>query len=314
MVLVTGANGFVGHALCSAILLKGGQVRGAVREVNSLPEGVDTVKIKSVGIDTNWTSALKGVDVIVHLAARAHVMEEKDADPIGAFREVNVAGTERLVRMAVVGGIRRFIFLSSIGVNGCVTDRLPFSESNDPQPHNPYSLSKLEAEQVLNRIASKSRMELVVVRSPLVYGPRNPGNFLRLLSWVDRGWPLPLALVSNSRSFIYLGNLVDAIVTCINHPKAAGQTYLVSDGEDVSTPELIWRVADALGRPARLFPFPPSLIRFVGKLTGKSEAVDRLLGSLTVASSKIRRELGWEPPYTMEQGLRETAEWFKRQF
>jgi len=311
MVLVTGANGFVGRALCSILLLNGEQVRGTVREVNSLPEGVAAVKIKSLCIDTDWNSALKGVDVVVHLAARVHVMEEKDADPLGAFREVNVAGTERLARMSAVAGVRRFIFLSSIGVNGSVTHQLPFSEKDDPHPHNHYSLSKLEAEQVLHRIASESGMELVVIRSPLVYGPGNPGNILRLLTLADKGWPLPLASVNNSRSLIYLGNLVDAIMTCITHPDAAGETFLVSDGQDISTSDLLRLLASAMGKKPRLIPFPVTLLKVIGRLLGKSDEIERLTGSLLIDSSNIRSVLGWKPPFSMEVGIRETIKWYK---
>ncbi len=262
--------------------------------------------------DTDWSEALVGVDVVIHAAARVHVMKENAVDPLAAFRLVNVAGTERLASMAARAGVRRFVFLGSIGVNGNMTHEQPFTEEDKPRPYIPYTLSNLEAEQVLKEISARTGTEVVIIRSPLVYGPFNPGNFLRLLNLIDRGLPLPLASVGNRRSLIYLENMVDAIITCINHPKAAGQTYLVSDGEDVSTPELIRRVAAALGRPARLFPFPPSLMRFAGRLTGKSEAVDRLFGSLVVDSSKIRRELGWKPPYTVEQGLKETGEWFKK--
>lgn len=311
MVLVTGANGFVGRALCSILLLNGEQVRGAVREVNSLPEGVDAVKIKSVGIDTDWNSALEGVDVVIHLAARVHVMEEKDADPLGAFREVNVAGTERLARMSAVAGVRRFVFLSSIGVHGSVTHQLPFSEKDDPHPHNPYSLSKLEAEQLLHRIASESGMELVVIRSPLVYGPGNPGNILRLLTLADKGWPLPLASVNNIRSLIYLGNLVDAIMTCITHPDAAGETFLVSDGQDISTSDLLRLLASAMGKKPRLIPFPVTLLKVIGRLLGKSDEIERLTGSLLIDSSNIRSVLGWKPPFSMEVGIRETIKWYK---
>ncbi|MBI4858005.1 MAG: SDR family oxidoreductase [Acetobacterium woodii] len=311
MVLVTGANGFIGRALCSMIMLKGWQIRGTVRDVSSLPEGVDAVKIKSINIDTNWASALKGVDVVVHLAARVHVMEKKDPDPIAAFREVNVIGTERLARTAAVAGVKRFVFLSSIGVNGSMTHRLPLSEKDGPQPHNPYALSKLEAEQVLRRIASESGMELVVIRSPLVYGPGNPGNILRLLSLVDKGWPLPLASVTNSRSLIYLGNLVDAIMTCITHPDAAGKTFLVSDSQDISTSKLLRLLASAMGKKPRLIPFPLALLKVIGTLLGKSDEIQRLTGSLLIDSSRIRNVLGWKPPFSMEEGIRETVKWYK---
>lgn len=312
--LVTGANGFVGQALCAEAIRRGLPVIGAARSACELPAGVEQVIVGTIDGETDWTDALPRVDVVIHLAARVHVMRETDADPLAAFRYVNVAGTKRLALMAAKAGVRRFVFLSSVGVNGNVTHELPFTEEDEPHPQNPYALSKLEAEKVLHGISAELGMEVVIIRAPLVYGPGNPGNFLRLLSLVDKGWPLPLASVTNSRSLIYLENLVDAIVTCISHPKAAGQTYLINDGEDVSTPELIRKVAAALGRPARLFPFPPSLMRFAGKLFGKSDAVERLVGSLTIDSSKIRRELGWKPPYTMEEGLAETARWFKSQY
>lgn len=312
-ILVTGANGFVGKALCKRMVSKGWHVWGTVRSAEqaaSLPAGVEVVQIKSIGADTNWSVALSGVDAVVHLAARVHVMNDTATDPLSAFRKVNVAGTEHLARMAAINGVKRFVYVSSVKVNGEGCEK-PFAEHDIPAPEDPYGVSKWEAEHVLRKITEDTGLEVVILRPPLVYGPEVKANFLSLLKIVDRGIPLPLASINNHRSLIYLGNFVDAITTCINHPKAAGQTYLVSDGEDVSTSELIRRVAATLGRPARLFPFPPSLMRFTGKLFGKSDAVERLVGSLTIDSSKIRRELGWKPPYTMEQGLKETAEWFK---
>ena len=317
-VLVTGANGFVGKALGKRMVLNGWHVRGAVRSAEQaatakLPAGVDVVPIKSIGANTDWSDALSGVDVVVHLAARVHVMNDTSSYPLSAFRQVNVAGTERLARMAAINGVKRFVYVSSIKVNGEGCEK-PFTEYDIPAPDDPYGVSKWEAEQVLHKVAKDTGLEVVIFRPPLVYGPGVKANFLSLFKIVDRGIPLPLAGINNHRSLIYLRNLVDAIVTSVNHPKAAGQTFLVSDGEDVSTPELIRRVAAALGRPARLFPFPPSLMRFAGKLLGKSDAIERLVGSLTIDSSKIRRELGWKPPYTMEQGLKETAEWFKEKF
>ena len=212
--------------------------------------------------------------------------------------------------MAAINGVKRFVYVSSVKVNGEGCEK-PFTEHDIPAPEDPYGVRKWEAEQMLRKVAGDTGLEIVILRPPLVYGPGVKANFLSLFKIVDRGIPLPLASINNHRSLIYLGNFVDAITTCINHHKAADQTYLVSEGEDVSTAELIRRVAAALGRPARLFPFPPSFMRFTGKLFGKSGAVERLVGSLTIDSSKIRRELGWMPPYTMEQGLKETAEWFK---
>ena len=311
MYLITGANGFVGQALCKRMVSNGWQVRGTVHNrplAVSRLVGTEAIEIPSIDSKTDWSKALVGVDTVVHLAARTHVMREDSHDPLEAYRLINVAGTERLARSAGTSGVKRFIYLSSVKVIG-EGKAEPYTELDIPAQEDPYGISKWEAEQVLHEIADRTGLEVVVLRPPLVYGPGVKANFLRLLDLIYRGIPLPLASVDNRRSFIYLENLVDAIVTCINNPKAAGQTYLVSDGDNVSTPELIRRVAAALGRPARLFPFPPALMRLGGGVFGKSAAMERLLGSLTVDSSKIRRELQWKAPYTMMQGLKETAEW-----
>ncbi len=311
-ILVTGANGFVGHALCAELARREYSVRGVVREPSrSVGLRCEITKVGDIGPDTDWSRSLIGMDTVVHLAARVHVMQDAAADPLTEFRKVNTYGTERLARMAAAASVKRLIYISSIGVNGKCTKALSFAETSLPNPHDPYSVSKWEAEQTLHKISQETGLEVVIIRPPLVYGPGNPGNFLRLLRLVGRGVPLPLGLVNNQRSLIYVGNLADAIVTCLKHLAAAGQTYLVSDGEDVSTPELIRRIAGALGRPARLLPVPPAVLRFAGHLTGKSAEVERLLDSLVIDSSKIRRELGWKPPFTMEQGLMETAQWFK---
>ncbi len=237
-------------------------------------------------------------------------MDETSGDPLAAYRQVNVEGTECLARQAAAKGVQRLVFLSSVKVLGEETD-VPYSEQNLPGPQDPYGVSKLEAENILQQIAEETGLEVVIIRPPLVYGPGVKANFRKLLGMIQRGLPLPFAGINNRRSLIYLGNLIDVIITCATHPKAAGNTFMVSDGEDISTPELIRRIAHALGVSARLFPVPLSLMRLAGKLVGRSAAVNRLTGSLTVDSSKIRRELGWEPPFTMEEGLRETAEWFK---
>jgi len=205
--------------------------------------------------------------------------------------------------------VKRLVFLSSVKVNG--EGRLnPYTETDEPKPEDPYGVSKHEAEEILRKVAAETGLEVVIIRPPLVYGPGVKANFLRLLRVADCGVTLPLGSINNKRSFVYLGNLVDAIAVCMKHPGAAGQTYLVSDGEDVSTPELIRRVALSLGKPARLLPFPPGMLHLAGRLSGNSDAVERLIGSLQVDSSKLRRELGWHPPFTMEQGLKETAEWY----
>lgn len=316
-VLVTGATGFVGRAACQHLLARSWPVKAAVRpRPRSMPgllPAVEQVNVPSMGPHTDWAAALAGVDTVLHLAARVHVMDEKAPDPLAEFRRVNTAGTERLARMAADAGVRRLVFLSTIKVNGEETGSTPFTEADAPNPQDAYAQSKWEAEQALQRVAGQTGLEVVVLRPPLVYGPGVKGNFLRLLRAVDRGIPLPLAWAQNQRSLIFLGNLVDAIATCVTHPKAAGNTYLVSDCEDVSTAELISRIAAALGRPARLWPFPTPLIALAGGLMGKSGEVERLLGSLEVDCTEIQRELAWNPPYSMTEGLAQTAHWYRSQ-
>ena len=313
--LITGANGFVSGALISRLFL-GSQYQIQIalrRKVLDIPQGVTPFHVGDLGPETDWQVAVSGVNVVVHTAARVHVMDKYLADSLSEFRHVNVNGTLKLARQAAAAGVSRFIFISSAKVNGEGTPiDQPLTKADPPNPQDAYALSKWEAEQVLSKITEETGMEVVILRPPLVYGPGVKANFLRMIEFVARGIPLPFDRINNDRSFIYLGNLVEAIYICINHPKAAGQTYLVSDGEDVSTPELIRRVGVALGKSTRLFPFPPSLLRLAGKITGQLDAVERLVGSLTIDSSKIRRELGWKPPYTMEEGLKETAEWFRR--
>jgi nucleoside-diphosphate-sugar epimerase len=314
-VLVTGANGFIGRMLCMSLEEHGYAIRAAVRTPSPamrLSKAADVVAIGAIGAETDWSEALRGVETVVHLAARVHVLKEKARDPLAEFRLVNVAGTEGLARMAALAGVRRLVYVSSIKVNGEHTHESPFTEAGTPGPQDAYGLSKWEAEQALLKIAAETGLEVVIVRPPLVYGPGVGGNFLRMMEWINRGFPLPLDSVHNSRSLIYLGNLVDALVTCVIHPRAAGKIFLVSDGEDVSTPELIRRLAQAIECRPHLIPFPPTLLRLAGLLTGKSAEVERLLGSLRVDSSKIRRELQWTPPFSMAQGLRETAAWHSR--
>ena len=311
-VLVTGSGGFIGRALCTRILAEGWQVRGTFRsesDVSRLPEGVEAFLIGSIDSDTKWDDALTGIDTVVHLAARVHVMDDVSSDPLAEYRKVNVEGTKCLAVSSANAGIKRFIFISSIKVNG-EGRASAYSEEDEEAPEDPYGVSKWEAEQELHKISHTTGIELVILRPPLVYGPGVKANFYNLFKIVDRGIPLPFAKIDNLRSFIYLDNLIDAIITCINHPKAEGQTFLVNDREDVSTPELIRKIASALGKPARLFPIPPFLMRLVGNFTGKSATIDRLFGSLTIDSTKIRKELMWKPPYTMEYGLKETAKWY----
>lgn len=306
-ILVTGSTGFVGSALLP--VLPGHNLRRALRQPTADHHPGDIV-IGNITLSTNWRTALADVDCVVHLAARTHVLDEHCADALAAYRQINVEATRNLAEQAAAAGVRRFVFLSSIKVNGEATDMRPFTRDDAPQPLDAYGISKREAEDALRRIGADSGMEIVILRPPLVYGPGVKGNFLRLLQAVARGTPLPLASISNQRSLVYVGNLVDAIIACMDAPAAAGKTFLVSDGEDVSTPVLIRKIAAALGRSPRLLPCPPALLRSVARLFGKEAAVMRLTGSLVVDNSALRRELGWQPRYSLDQGLNATAQWY----
>jgi nucleoside-diphosphate-sugar epimerase len=247
---------------------------------------------------------------VVHLAARTHVIRDTAAEPRAEYRRLNVEGTRTLAHAAQTAGVRRFIFLSSIKVNGEATTVRPFTENDTPQPEDAYGISKWEAELALR--AAAASMETVVLRPPLLYGPGVKGNFLRLMRAIERGVPLPLGSIHNRRSVLSLGNLVDAMIVCLDHPAAAGQTYLLADDENPSTPELVRAIAAALHKRARLVAFPPQLLRIAGAVTGKSAAVSRLLGSLQIDSSRIRGELGWKPRQALAEGLSQTAEWYYR--
>lgn len=314
-VLVTGANGFVGQAVCATLPKAGHAVRAAVRNSRTMRSSFsdgEVVVVGEIGPDTSWAPVLEGVDVVVHLAGRVHVLKETFRDPLAEFHKTNVLGTEHLARAAAGMGVRRLVYMSSIGVNGRATRGRSFTEEQEPRPHNPYAVSKWEAEEALGRVAAETGLEVVVLRPPLVYGPGVKANFLRLMRLVDRGLPLPLGLAENRRSLVYVGNLADAVVACVTRPEAAGEAFLISDGEDVSTPELLHMIGGALDRPVRLLPVPPRLLRAAGRLTGASSAVEPLLGSLTVDSGKIRRTLGWRPPCAMMEGLQRTAKWFRQ--
>jgi len=386
--LITGANGFVGKPLCAELLRQGQSVRAAVRVADSpienvaasasrrtlaadwIPASVSrygaghagmTQEVAAVGsIDgaTDWTAALRCVDVVIHLAARVHVMKDAVANPLAEFLKVNLDGTANLARQAASARVKRLVYVSSVKVNGECTlfpstsplnplvkqlairlspqagkslvipqageeanekgnlqslgeGKRVFSESDKPHPQDSYGVSKWQAEQALHRVAAETGLEVVIVRPPLVYGAEVKGNFAQMLKILSKGIPLPLASVHNLRSLVYVENLVDALIVCATHSAAAGQTYLVSDGEDISTPDLLRQLGDAMGHPARLFPCPPALLKLAGRLTGKADQIERLMGSLQVDSGKIRRELGWAPPYTLEQGLRATADWYR---
>ena len=305
-VLVTGATGFVGQALCPALIARGHRVAAATRG-GAIP-GDDTRAIDDIGPDTDWAAALEGIEVVVHLAALAHVTARDGGD---AFDTVNAEGTLRLAEESARSGVRRLVFVSTVKVNGETTPGAPFAATDPPRPEDAYGTSKWRAEQALAAVARDSGLETVVIRPPLVYGPHVKGNFLTLLHICRRGWPLPLGGVANRRSLIYVGNLVDAIGVCLDHPDAAGSTYLVRDGEDLAVPDLIRRLTGALGRPARLFPLPDICLRMAARLAGRGALATRLLDTLRVDDARIRDGLGWRPPFTVDQGLRDTADWYE---
>ena len=311
-VLVTGANGFVGQALCAALRERGEIIRSAVRVAHD----AEQIAVGEINANTDWTNALQGCGTVIHLAARVHVMNDISSNPLEEFRKVNLHGTENLARQAVAVGVKRLVYVSSIGVNGVLTlDGRIFNELDVPNPHNEYALSKWEAEQSLLHTSQETGLEIVIIRPPLVYGANAPGNFGQIFNAIARGVPLPLAGAHNARSLVYVGNLVDALITCATHPNAAGQTYLVSDGADISTATLVSEIARALECSDRSFYFPPAVLRAIASLLGKSAQVDRLFGSLQIDSQKIRTELGWTPPYTLQQGLQQglqaTADWYR---
>jgi len=310
-VLVTGASGFVGSTLCAHLITKGHAVRGAVRSTSDKPlPGVDVRVVSDLSADTDWSEALAGINAVVHCAARVHIMNEASVDPLTAFREANVKGTACLVKQAVDSAVRRFVYISSVKVNGEVTDGNPFRADDTPAPEDPYGISKWEAEQALRSIADKTDLEVVIIRPPLIYGPGVSANFLRLMQGIMLGVPLPLGAISNSRSMVALENLVDLIETCLDHPEAVDQTFLVSDGEDLSIKSLLQRTAVALGKPARLIPVPVSVLWVISRLFGRADFAQRVCGSLQVDISKTRDCLGWSPPVSVDDALRKTAKYF----
>lgn len=293
---------------------RAGQVRprAALRKAGvSLPSGVLPVAVGELTCSTDWASALVGVDVVIHAAARVHVMKETACDSLAEFRKVNVDGTLRLARQAAAAGVRRFIFISSIKVNGESTPSgQPFHADQEPAPQDAYGISKLEAEQGLCQVARATGMEVVVVRPVLIYGPGVKANFQNMMRWVQRGIPLPFGAVDNRRSLISVVNLVDLIVTCIDHPQAANQTFLASDGEDVSLTQLLRQLGIVLGRPARLIALPQGALLLAARALGRRDLAQRLFGSLQVDIDKNLQLLGWVPPLTLEQGLAMTARSF----
>jgi nucleoside-diphosphate-sugar epimerase len=306
LTLVTGATGFVGAGLVAKLARDGVETLACVRgDMASLPGEVRVVPVSELTANTDWCQVLAGVKSVVHLAARVHVMHDTEVDPLTAFRTVNVDGTLNLARQAAYSGVKRFVFVSSVKVNGeCTSPGRAYTEADVPNPQDPYGQSKHEAEQGLRRLSSETGMGVVIIRPPLVYGPGVKANFAALMRAVQRSWPLPLAMVHNQRSLVALDNLVDFIVTCVTHPKAVNQTFLVSDGQDLSTTELVNGMAQAAGVPARLLPVPVWALQAGASLLGKGDAVQRLCDNLQVDISKARSLLDWVPPVSVKEGLR----------
>ena len=306
--LITGANGFVGRALISKLALETNHfVRASVRKkIIQFSSQIEVIENMDASSNTNWTDALRDIDVVIHLLARVHVMDDKVADPLLEFRNINVNATIALANAAVKQGVKRFVFLSSVKVNGESTFHKAFSEFDLPHPQDAYAISKWEAEEALRKICKDTGMEVVIIRSPLVYGPNVKANFLKMMQYIKRGIPLPLGAIQNKRSLISIDNLVDFITTAISHPKAANETFLISDDEDISTTDLLHRIGKYIGRPARLIPLHPKILSFLFNILGRQDFGDRLLGSLEVDITKAKKLLAWSPPKTLDEGLRAT--------
>ena len=308
-VFLTGASGFVGRAVLRRLQADDREVVAAVRRNSGeLPASVQTVPFVSFEQENTWNGVLSECDVVVHSAARVHVMNDTESDPLAAFRKVNVEGTLALALQAISAGVKRFVFISSIKVNGEGTKPgKPYTADDVPMPQDPYGVSKMEAEVALRKLAHESGLEVVIIRPVLVYGPGVKANFLNMMRWLDRGVPLPFGAIDNRRSLVALDNLVDLVVTCIDHPAAANQTFLVSDGEDLSTTALLRRMAQALGKSARLLPVPAWVLSAGAKSLGKAALSQRLCGSLQVDILKTRELLGWQPPVNVDAALSAAA-------
>ena len=312
MKLITGATGFVGKAIIKRLVSEGISPIAAVRRKNyDEPILSLVVEVGDLESNTDWSIALTNIKSIVHAAARVHVMNELSADPLTEFRRVNVEGTLNLARQAAAAGVQRFVFLSSIKVNGEQTlCGLPYTSNDKPNPSDPYGISKYEAEVGLRLIAEQTGMEVVIIRPVLVYGPGVKGNFMTMMHWLNKGIPLPLGAINNLRSLVAIDNLVDLIVTCLNHPAAANQIFLVSDGEDLSTTELLKRMAYAMNKKSFLIPIPMACLRMGAFLFGKRNLSQRLIGSLQVDITKTRDLLGWKPIVSADEALLKTAQDF----
>jgi len=310
---VTGANGFVGKPLCVELLRQGQTVRAVTRSANSQAENIDAVSVCTIDGETDWAFALPDVNVVIHLAARVHVMKDTAIDALAECRRINVEGTLNLARQAVKSGVKRFIFISSIKVNGESTLLgQPYTAEDEPAPVDPYGISKREAEEALRQLAGETGLEVVIIRPPLIYGPGVKANFRSMMHWLDKGIPLPLGAIHNQRSLVALDNLIDLIVTCIHHPAAANQIFLAGDGEDLSTTGLLQRMAAALNKKVRLIPVPEPLLILGAKLLGKQAIAQRLCGSLQVDISKAHDLLDWKPPVSVDEALHKTAQYYMK--
>ena len=312
-IMVTGGSGFVGRTLLERLHQDGyGLIAPSRTPLAQAPAGVVNPLVAGLAVDVDWSASLEGAAVVIHSAARVHVMKDTAADPLMEFRKANVDGTLSLARQAAAAGVQRFIFLSSIKVNGEGTELgHPYRADDTPAPQDPYGVSKMEAEQGLRALASETGMEVVIIRPVLVYGPGVKANFRSMMSWLRKGIPLPLGATGHKRSLVAVDNLVDLIVTCIDHPAAANQTFLVSDGEDLSTTQLLQRMGSALGRPARLLPVPANLLEAGAAMLGRRAIAQRLCGSLQVDIGKTRELLAWAPPVSVDDALRKTARAFE---
>lgn len=308
--LISGANGFVGRAICEFLAGHGRTFLPVVRSGRESIGGAFPYVVGDIGSHTDWSSALDGAEVFVHLASRVHVMNDSGSDIDGLYQETNTFGTLHLAQQAADAGVKRFVFVSSVKVNGEERDEA-YSEDDQPAPIGPYATSKRDAELGLWEIADRSGMEVVVIRPPLVYGPGVKANFLSMMRWLHRGVPLPFGSISNRRSLVSIGNLVDFIVTCIDHPAAANETFMVCDGEDLSTTDLLVRLAAALEVKARLIDVPLPVLKMGAMMLGQGELLRRLCGSLCVDASKANRLLGWSGPLSVDGGLKATADHFR---